>query len=66
MAQLTPLAKGLIAVIIIGGTGAAAWNMGLRDLLSEGGKIGDPAVATGEPAVGPERPATAAPEEHAA
>jgi len=63
MAQLTPLAKGLIAVIIIGGTGAAAWNMGLRDLVSEGGKTGGPAVATGEPAVGPERPATAAPEE---
>jgi len=34
MAQLTPLAKGLLAVIIVGGTAAAAWNLGLRDLIS--------------------------------
>ncbi|MDQ3959331.1 MAG: phosphate ABC transporter substrate-binding/OmpA family protein [Pseudomonadota bacterium] len=34
MAQLTPLAKGLITVIILGGTGAAAWHLGLRDLIS--------------------------------
>ncbi len=33
MAQLTPLAKGLIAVIILGGTGAAIWHLGLRDFL---------------------------------
>lgn len=34
MAQLTPLAKGLITVIILGGTGAAAWHLGLRDLIT--------------------------------
>jgi Outer membrane protein and related peptidoglycan-associated (lipo)proteins len=43
MAQLTPLAKGLIMVIILGGTGAAAWHLGLRDLLMGEGPPPSPA-----------------------
>jgi len=34
MAKLTPLAKGLITVIILGATGAAAWRLGLRDVVT--------------------------------
>lgn len=33
MASLTPLSKGLIAVTIISGFGAAAWKLGLKDLI---------------------------------
>jgi len=31
MAQLTPLAKGLITVIVLAAAGSAAWNFGLKD-----------------------------------
>jgi outer membrane protein OmpA-like peptidoglycan-associated protein len=31
MAQLTPLAKGLFAVIIVAAAGSAAWNFGLKE-----------------------------------
>ena len=31
MAQLTPLAKGLITVIVLGAAGSLAWNFGLKD-----------------------------------
>lgn len=56
MAKLTPLAKGLIAVAIVGGTGAAAWRLGLKDLISGVGTTpggspatqGDGTVAAGE------------------
>ena len=34
MAKLTPLAKGLITVTILAVTGAAAWHLGLKDLVS--------------------------------
>jgi NitT/TauT family transport system substrate-binding protein len=34
MAKLTPLAKGLIGIAILGGIGAAAWKLALRDMLS--------------------------------
>src|SRR5688572_22284247 len=37
MAKLTPLAKGLITVIILGATGAAAWRLGLRNIVQEWG-----------------------------
>ncbi|MEM9069686.1 MAG: phosphate ABC transporter substrate-binding/OmpA family protein [Myxococcota bacterium] len=30
-ARLTPVAKGLIVLIILGGAGAAAWHLGLKD-----------------------------------
>ena len=36
-AKLTPLAKGLIALVILGGTGAAAWNLGLKDIVAGDG-----------------------------
>ena len=34
MARLTPLAKGLVAVIILGGAGALSWNFGLKDVVT--------------------------------
>ena len=45
MARLTPLAKGLITLVILGGTAAAAWHLGLRDLV-QGKDGGDAAPAT--------------------
>ena len=35
MAQLTPLAKGLVSVIVIGIAASAAWNLGLKDRFSK-------------------------------
>jgi outer membrane protein OmpA-like peptidoglycan-associated protein/ABC-type nitrate/sulfonate/bicarbonate transport system substrate-binding protein len=40
MAKLTPFAKGLIAVAIVGATGAAAWKLALRDMLASSGTDG--------------------------
>lgn len=40
MAKLTPFAKGLIALTIIGATGAAAWKLGLKTLMQ--GSSADP------------------------
>ena len=34
MAKLTPLAKGLVAVAILGGTAAAAWHLGVKDMVA--------------------------------
>jgi len=31
MAQLTPMAKGLVTVIVLGIAGSAAWNFGLKE-----------------------------------
>lgn len=36
MAKLTPLAKGLLTIAILGGTAAAAWHLGLKDLIQSG------------------------------
>lgn len=36
MAQLTPMAKGLITVIVIGAATSVAWNFGLKDYLGKG------------------------------
>lgn len=33
MAKLTPLAKGLVTLVILGGTTAAAWHLGLREIV---------------------------------
>ena len=33
MAQATPLAKGLIAVIIIAAASSAAWHLGVKDMI---------------------------------
>ena len=38
MAQLTPLAKGLISVIVLGVAGSLAWNFGLKDRFGGGGE----------------------------
>jgi outer membrane protein OmpA-like peptidoglycan-associated protein/ABC-type nitrate/sulfonate/bicarbonate transport system substrate-binding protein len=46
MAKLTPLSKGLIAVAIVAVAGAAAWQLGLKDLVT-----GDPGPA--DPSDGP-------------
>ena len=52
MAKLTPLAKGLIAITIVGGTAAAAWKLGLRDILQ--GKMAESGGDTGGTAPGPD------------
>lgn len=65
MAQLTPLAKGLITVIVLAGAVSAAWNLGLKDKFGPGaGKSAAPAPAQDSPAksaVATERPAAPAP-----
>lgn len=54
MAKLTPLAKGLIAVAILGGTGAAAWRLGVKDMVQgkqpDGASPGTTTAPTNEPA----------------
>ena len=45
MAKLTPLAKGLFTIAILGGTAAAAWHLGLKDLIQ--GRGDTPAGPTG-------------------
>lgn len=37
MAKLTPMAKGLIAVTILSVFGAAAWHLGVKDIVKSGG-----------------------------
>jgi NitT/TauT family transport system substrate-binding protein len=56
MARLTPLAKGLIAIAILGGTGAAAWKLGLRDMLK-----GEPGSDEGTPTADPSQDQTPKP-----
>ncbi len=43
MAKLTPLAKGLVSVIVLAGAVSLAWNFGLKNLFDKGGT-----TATGE------------------
>lgn len=38
MAQLTPLAKGLITVIVVAAAGSAVWNFGLKDRFASRGE----------------------------
>lgn len=47
MAQLTPLAKGLVTVIVLAAAASAAWNFGLKERF---GQSGDSAQS-GQPAV---------------
>lgn len=56
MAALTPLAKGLLTLAILGGTAAVAWHFGLKELIK-----GAPAEATITPgtAIANSKPATA-------
>jgi NitT/TauT family transport system substrate-binding protein len=44
MAKMTPLAKGLVTLIILGGTAAAAWHLGLKEIVQ--GKAGQPTTGT--------------------
>jgi NitT/TauT family transport system substrate-binding protein len=46
MATLTPLAKGLITLVILGGTAAAAWHLGLREIVQGDGSADADAPAT--------------------
>ena len=39
MAKLTPAAKGLISLVILSVAGAAAWHLGVKDLVSPSGEI---------------------------
>ncbi|WP_313918801.1 phosphate ABC transporter substrate-binding/OmpA family protein [Tahibacter sp.] len=43
MAKMTPLAKGLVTLIILGGTAAAAWHLGLKEIV-QGKKDGQTAA----------------------
>lgn len=44
MASLTPLAKGLITITILGGATAAVWHLGLKDMVS-GVRSGDTEIS---------------------
>jgi len=46
MARLTPLAKGLITITILGGAAAAVWHLGLKDMLAGGQQGGAPTEET--------------------
>lgn len=60
MAQLTPLSKGLITLIIVAGAASAAWNFGLKDRFGGAGK------ATAQAAQGGSKTAAAAPADSSA
>ncbi len=59
MAKLTPLSKGLIAVAILAVAGAAAWQLGLKDVVTggAGGPSGDGPTFTGDGPSGGSKPA---------
>jgi outer membrane protein OmpA-like peptidoglycan-associated protein len=50
MAKLTPLAKGLVAVMILSVSAAAAWQLGLKDVILGGDDTSDP---TADPTADP-------------
>ncbi len=52
MAKLTPLAKGLITVTILAVTGAAAWHLGLKDLIGGDGPADSDTRGSGEASPG--------------
>ncbi|WP_257389471.1 hypothetical protein, partial [Tahibacter caeni] len=45
MAKMTPLAKGLVTLIILGGTAAAAWHLGLKEIVQGKGTAAPAAPA---------------------
>ena len=65
MAQLTPLARGLITVIVLAAAGSAAWNFGLKDRFGSGAQpdaTRTPASPAATPALGQAKaPANASP-----
>jgi NitT/TauT family transport system substrate-binding protein len=46
MAKMTPLAKGLVTLIILGGTAAAAWHLGLKEMIQGATSGKSPTTAT--------------------
>ena len=48
MAQLTPMAKGLVTVIVLGIAGSVAWNFGLKEQWQN--RVGEPATPVTQPA----------------
>jgi outer membrane protein OmpA-like peptidoglycan-associated protein len=67
MAKMTPLAKGLVTLIILGGTAAAAWHLGLKEIVQgkKDGQAATPAApsnptaaSTSSPSSTPSTPAT--------
>lgn len=60
MASLTPLSKGLIAVVIVGAMASAVWHLGLKDWMkTRGGET--PVTSTSQPAAVTEQPSPPAP-----
>ena len=49
MARLTPLAKGLISITILGAAGAAVWHLGLKDMLAGKGGSGSESTENSSP-----------------
>ena len=64
MAQLTPLAKGLITVIVLAAAGSAAWNFGLKERFGSGSggseTVATPAQGKGVAPTAPANPEVAA------
>ena len=59
MAKMTPLAKGLVTLIILGGTAAAAWHLGLKEIVQgKGANPGSPTATPNTPAAGSPTAAT--------
>lgn len=59
MAQMTPLAKGLVSIIVIGVAASAAWNFGLKErftssksAISSGGAVKKPSPASQSTTIG--------------
>ena len=59
MAKLTPLAKGLITVAILGVAAAGAWHLGLKKIMDKGEGADVAAGASGDGAAKPATPAAA-------
>lgn len=59
MARLTPLAKGLITITILGGAAAAVWHLGLKDMLGKKSGADTEAASTWSPGGGGEKVAPA-------
>ncbi|GAB2903912.1 hypothetical protein GCM10027046_36670 [Uliginosibacterium flavum] len=61
MARLTPMAKGLVALIILGGAGALAWNFGLKEVVSGLQSGTQQQATTGQPGEAGKKPSAAPP-----
>ncbi|MEM7609554.1 MAG: phosphate ABC transporter substrate-binding/OmpA family protein [Myxococcota bacterium] len=49
-AKLTPVAKGLIGLVVLGGLGAAGWHLGLKNMVGGDGESGSSGDGGGETA----------------